>query len=390
MRTDTPEAFKERVIEMATRHRIPFPLAETDILLKKVEFLDENGSVILTTWGDGSNRSSRLFLADANGKGGGSHKFPLEPIRYQMARFYGYYWTDRPGLGVHPFIDASKVAVSARLTYFKDPGTDLQIIINEAWDNRDNLGIETKGVIRDAVNHVLRLLDRGEARIAELTEGSWHINQWLKKAVLLSFKLNDNVVVPGPGDSSWFDKVPSKFIHWNEANFRGAGFRAVPGAIVRHGAYIGPKVILMPSFVNIGAYVGEGTMIDTWATVGSCAQIGKNCHISGGAGIGGVLEPLQANPVIIGDNVFIGARSEIVEGVRVGDGAVIGMGVFIGASTKIVDRQTGETTTGEVPPYAVVVPGSLGGGNGKPALYCAVILKTVDAAKTSTNELLRD
>ncbi len=239
----------------------------------------------------------------------------------------------------------------------------------------------------------LRRLDRGEARVAEPDGAGWRVNQWLKKAVLLSFRLNDNVVMPGPGGANWFDKVPSKFTGWDEAAFRAAGFRAVPGAIVRHGAFVGRNAVLMPSFVNIGAWVGEGAMIDTWATVGSCAQIGAGVHISGGAGIGGVLEPLQADPVIIGDHAFIGARAEVAEGVRVGEGAVLSMGVYLGASTKIIDRATGEVHRGQVPPYAVVVPGSIGGGEGKPGLYCAVIVKTVDAqtrAKTGINELLRD
>lgn len=272
--------------------------------------------------------------------------------------------------------------------------TDLATTIDAAWEDRATLGFATEGAVREAVAEALNLLDRGEARVAEPTaEGGWQVNQWLKKAVLLSFRLNDNVVMEGPGGANWFDKVPSKFANWGEAAFREAGFRAVPGAIVRHGAHVAKGAILMPSFVNIGAYVGEGTMVDTWATVGSCAQIGKNVHLSGGAGIGGVLEPLQADPVIIGDGAFIGARSEVAEGVRVGEGAVLSMGVYLGASTKIVDRATGEIFQGEVPPYAVVVPGSLGGGEGKPSLYCAVIVKRVDAqtrAKTGINELLRD
>jgi 2,3,4,5-tetrahydropyridine-2-carboxylate N-succinyltransferase len=272
---------------------------------------------------------------------------------------------------------------------------DLKLVIEDAWEDRGAIGFNTGGDIRLAVDRALALLDAGEARVAEPDgEGGWQVNQWLKKAVLLSFRLNDMAAIAGgPGHSTWWDKVPSKFVGWSENSFRAAGFRAVPGAIVRHGAFIGKGAVLMPSFVNLGAYVGEGTMVDTWATVGSCAQIGKNVHISGGAGIGGVLEPLQAGPVIIEDGAFIGARSEVAEGVRVGEGAVLSMGVYLGASTKIVDRETGETFLGQVPPYAVVVPGSLGGGDGKPSLYCAVIVKRVDAqtrSKTSINELLRD
>ncbi len=273
--------------------------------------------------------------------------------------------------------------------------TDLSQTIDTAWDNRAELGFDTKGDVRDAVEAALTLLDRGEARVAEPDgQGGWRVNQWLKKAVLLSFRLNDNVVMGGgAGELPGFDKVPSKFAGWGEDAFRAAGFRAVPGSVVRRGAFVGKGAILMPSFVNIGAHVGEGTMVDTWATVGSCAQIGRNVHLSGGAGIGGVLEPLQADPVIIGDGAFIGARAEVAEGVRVGEGAVLSMGVYLGASTKIVDRETGEVMKGEVPPYAVVVPGTLGGGDGKPGLYCAVIVKRVDAqtrSKTSINELLRD
>ncbi|MEE8609841.1 MAG: 2,3,4,5-tetrahydropyridine-2,6-dicarboxylate N-succinyltransferase [Sphingomonas aquatilis] len=272
---------------------------------------------------------------------------------------------------------------------------DLQPIIDSAWEARADLGFGTMGDVRNAVDSALALLDAGTARVAEPDgNGGWRVNQWLKKAVLLSFRLNDNSLIDnGPGAGHWFDKVPSKFSGWSEAEFRAAGFRAVPGSIVRRGAYVAPGAILMPSFVNIGAYVGEGTMVDTWATVGSCAQIGKNVHLSGGAGIGGVLEPLQADPVIIGDGAFIGARAEVAEGVRVGEGAVLSMGVYLGASTKIVDRETGEVFKGEVPPYAVVVPGSTGGGDGKPSLYCAVIVKRVDAqtrSKTSINDLLRD
>ena len=273
--------------------------------------------------------------------------------------------------------------------------SDLQGTIEAAWDARDTISAETKGAVRDAVESALNQLDSGAARVAEPdSEGGWRVNQWLKKAVLLSFRLNDMAeIAGGPGGANWWDKVPSKFAGWGGGEFRQAGFRAVPGAIVRRGAFIGKGAVLMPSFVNLGAYVGEGAMIDTWATVGSCAQIGRNVHISGGAGIGGVLEPLQADPVIIGDGAFIGARSEVAEGVRVGEGAVLSMGVYLGASTKIVDRATGEIFRGEVPPYAVVVPGSLGGGDGKPALYCAVIVKRVDEqtrSKTSINELLRD
>ncbi len=266
----------------------------------------------------------------------------------------------------------------------------LAATIDAAWDARADLGIHTQGEVRDAVSEALALLDAGEARVAEPDgAGGWRVNQWLKKAVLLSFRLNDNRVMDGAGAPA-FDKVASKFAGWDEGRFRAAGFRAVPGCVVRQGAFVGAGAILMPSFVNIGAYVGEGTMVDTWATVGSCAQIGRNVHLSGGAGIGGVLEPLQADPVIIGDGAFIGARSEVAEGVRVGEGAVLSMGVYLGASTKIIDRATGEVFKGEVPPYAVVVPGSTGGNLG---LYCAVIVKRVDAqtrSKTSINDLLRD
>ena len=269
-----------------------------------------------------------------------------------------------------------------------------QRIIDDAWEARSEINAGTGGAVRDAVENTLVLLDAGEARVAEPAVAGWHVNQWLKKAVLLSFRLNENRLIPGPGDTHWFDKVPSKFDGWSDNRFRDAGFRAVPGAVVRRGAFIGRNAVLMPSFVNVGAYVGENTMVDTWATVGSCAQIGRNVHISGGAGIGGVLEPLQADPVIIGDGAFIGARSEVAEGVRVSEGAVLSMGVYLGKSTKIIDRSTGAVTMGEVPPYAVVVPGSIGGGgDGKPALYCAVIIKQVDEktrAKTSINELLRD
>ena len=272
--------------------------------------------------------------------------------------------------------------------------SDLQTKIDAAWEARDTLGFDTKGAVRDAVDEALNLLDAGTVRVAEPDGTGWKVNQWLKKAVLLSFRLNDNSLVEGgAGGAPAFDKVPSKFAGWGEAEFRSGGFRVVPGAVARRGSFIAKGAILMPSFVNIGAYVGEGTMVDTWATVGSCAQIGKGVHLSGGAGIGGVLEPLQADPVIIGDGAFIGARAEVAEGVRVGEGAVLSMGVYLGASTKIIDRATGDVTKGEVPPYAVVVPGSIGGGDGKPALYCAVIVKRVDAqtrSKTSINDLLRD
>ncbi len=273
-------------------------------------------------------------------------------------------------------------------------------VIDAAFDRRDEVGPTTQGDVRQAVEAALDLLDRGAARVAEKAGGGrWRVNQWLKKAVLLSFRLNDlSVFYGGPGRAVWWDKVPSKFDGWDAERFRAAGFRAVPGCVVRRSAYVAPGVVLMPSFVNLGAYVDRGSMIDTWATVGSCAQIGKNCHISGGAGIGGVLEPLQAEPVIVEDNCFIGARSEIAEGVIVREGAVLSMGVFIGASTKIVDRNSGEIFQGEVPPYAVVVPGSLPGkprpdGAPTPSLACAVIVKRVDEktrAKTSINELLRD
>lgn len=276
---------------------------------------------------------------------------------------------------------------------------DLKPVIERAFENRDQINAQTKGEVRDAVNEALNALDSGKARVAEKFQGTWEVHQWLKMAVLLSFRLNDmGLIAGGPGENTnWWDKVPSKFEGWGEKEFRAGGFRAVPGAIVRRSAFIGRDVVLMPSFVNLGAYVDEGTMVDTWVTVGSCAQIGKNCHLSGGVGIGGVLEPLQANPVIIEDNCFIGARSEVVEGVIVGEGAVLSMGVFISASTKIIDRATGEIHIGKVPPYAVVVPGSLPGkpnpdGAPSPSLYCCVIVKTVDAqtrAKTAINELLR-
>lgn len=267
-------------------------------------------------------------------------------------------------------------------------------IIDEAWETREALGPNTKGEVRDAVETVLADLDSGKRRVAEKSGDEWLVHQWLKKAVLLSFRLNAMKRISGaPGDASWWDKVDSKFAGWGEKEFQTAGFRAVPGAVVRRSAYIAKGVVLMPSFVNVGAYVGENTMIDTWATVGSCAQVGANCHISGGAGLGGVLEPLQAEPTIIEDNCFIGARSEVAEGVIVGEGSVLSMGVYLTATTKIVDRHTGEIFTGRVPPYSVVVSGSLGGGPDRPALYCAVIVKRVDArtrAKTSINDLLRD
>ena len=281
----------------------------------------------------------------------------------------------------------------------------LEQVIDTAFDNRDQINADTKGEVREAVNEALQLMDSGKARVAEPTGNhQWQVNQWLKKAVLLSFRLNDMAVIPSgtnypeSGEASWWDKVPSKFAGWGEAEFRDAGFRAVPGCVVRHSAHIAAGAVLMPSFVNLGAHVGSGTMVDTWATVGSCAQIGKNVHLSGGAGIGGVLEPLQAGPVIIEDDCFIGARSEVVEGVVVEQGAVLSMGVFIGASTKIVDRVTGEVHMGRVPAYSVVVPGTLPGkpladGSPGPSLSCAVIIKQVDEktrSKTSVNELLRD
>ena len=277
--------------------------------------------------------------------------------------------------------------------------SSLQTTIDTAWEARDDISFETQGEIRDAVEAALNLMDTGKARVAEKTDAGWQVNQWLKKAVLLSFRLNDMATIPGgPGGSSWFDKVPSKFEGMDDAAFRKAGFRAVPNCIVRRSAYIAPGVVLMPSFVNLGAYVDTGTMVDTWVTVGSCAQIGKDVHLSGGVGIGGVLEPLQADPVIIEDNCFIGARSEVVEGVIVETGSVLSMGVFISASTKIIDRATGEIFYGRVPAYSVVVPGSMPGkplpdGTPGPSLYCAVIVKRVDEqtrSKTSINDLLRD
>jgi 2,3,4,5-tetrahydropyridine-2-carboxylate N-succinyltransferase len=280
------------------------------------------------------------------------------------------------------------------------PHTELARTIDDAFEKRNDVGPTTKGVVRDAVETALDLLDRGAARVAERqSDGTWRVNQWLKKAVLLSFRLNDMTVIPGgPGKSVWWDKVASKFDGWTDARFREAGFRAVPNCVVRRSAYIAPGVVLMPSFVNLGAYVDQGTMIDTWATVGSCAQIGKNCHISGGTGIGGVLEPLQAGPVIIEDNCFVGARSEVAEGVILREGSVLSMGVFLGASTKIIDRETGDIFQGEVPAYSVVVPGTMPGrpmpdGLAGPGLSCAVIVKRVDErtrSKTSINELLRE
>jgi len=280
--------------------------------------------------------------------------------------------------------------------------SSLEKTIEAAFDNRDNVNTSTKGEVRDAVEAALELLDGGKARVAERgSDGAWKVNQWLKKAVLLSFRLNDmEVVKGGSGNSTWWDKVPSKFEGWGENQYRAAGFRAVPNCVVRRSAYIAKNVVLMPSFVNLGAFVDEGTMVDTWATVGSCAQIGKHVHLSGGVGIGGVLEPMQAGPTIIEDNCFIGARSEVVEGCIIREGSVLGMGVYIGKSTKIVDRATGEVMYGEVPPYSVVVAGSMPSGNatmanGQPAphLYCAVIVKRVDEktrSKTGINELLRD
>jgi 2,3,4,5-tetrahydropyridine-2,6-dicarboxylate N-succinyltransferase len=281
---------------------------------------------------------------------------------------------------------------------------DLQTAVETAWDGRDGINLATKGEVRDAVETALDLLDKGQVRVAEKKDGSWVVNQWLKKAVLLSFRLNDNHVIPFQKSGTYasrvhgYDKVELKYGDWTAEQFKAAGFRAVPGAIVRRSAYIAPGVVLLPSFVNLGAYVDSGTMVDTWATVGSCAQIGKNCHISGGAGIGGVLEPLQAGPVIIEDNCFIGARAEVAEGVHVGEGSVLSMGVYLGASTTIIDRATGEKHFGKVPPYSVVVSGSMAGKplpNGEPGphLYCAVIVKRVDEktrSKTSINELLRD
>jgi 2,3,4,5-tetrahydropyridine-2-carboxylate N-succinyltransferase len=282
--------------------------------------------------------------------------------------------------------------------------SDLEAVIDAAWDKRDSISPATKGKERDAIEAALDALDSGALRVAEKIDGAWTVRQWAKKAVLLSFRLYDMAPIPGGpedatrGPSPWFDKIPSKFAGWGDADFRKAGFRAVPNCVVRRSAYIAPGAVLMPSFVNLGAYVGKGTMVDTWTTVGSCAQIGANCHLSGGVGIGGVLEPLQAGPVIIEDNCFIGARSEVAEGVVVEEGSVLSMGVFLGASTKIVNRDTGEVLIGRVPAYSVVVPGTLPGkplpnGQPGPSLYCAVIVKRVDErtrSKTSINELLRD
>ena len=273
--------------------------------------------------------------------------------------------------------------------------SNLEKIINDAFEERDDINVNTAGDIRNAVDETLNKLDSGSLRVCEKINNEWQVNQWIKKAILLSFRLNDNEIIKA-SHATWFDKVESKTANWTKDDHLKAGFRYVPDAVVRKSAFIAKGVVLMPSFVNLGAYVDEGTMIDTWATVGSCAQIGKNCHISGGAGIGGVLEPLQANPVIIEDNCFIGARSEVAEGVIVGEGAVLSMGVFIGASTKIVDRSTGEIHMGKVPAYSVVVPGTLPGkkeGDINPSLYCAVIVKRVDEktrSKTSINDLLRD
>ena len=277
---------------------------------------------------------------------------------------------------------------------------DLAKTIDDAFEKRNDISPSTKGPVREAVEAALDLLDRGKARVAERGgNGAWTVNQWLKKAVLLSFRLRDNgPIIGAAGDSAWWDKVPTKFEGWDDERFKEAGFRAVPGSIVRRSAYIAPNVVLMPSFVNLGAYVDSGTMVDTWATVGSCAQIGKNCHLSGGTGIGGVLEPLQASPVIIEDNCFIGARAEVAEGVIVREGSVLAMGVYLGASTKIIDRATGEVFQGEVPAYSVVVSGTMpskpmANGQPSPSLYCAVIVKRVDEktrSKTSINELLRD
>jgi 2,3,4,5-tetrahydropyridine-2-carboxylate N-succinyltransferase len=278
-------------------------------------------------------------------------------------------------------------------------GQNLISAIDQAWEEAAQITPKTRGPVRKAVEEALDGLDTGRLRVAEKLNGVWYTHQWLKKAVLLSFRLHDSeMITGGPGKTGWFDKVPSKFSGWSEKQFRGAGFRAVPNCIVRRGAFIAPRVVLMPCFVNIGAHVGEGTMIDTWSTVGGCAQVGKNCHISGGAGLGGVIEPIGANPTIVEDNCFIGARSEVAEGAIIGEGSVLSMGVFIGGSTKVVDRATGEVTVGRVPPYSVVVPGSLPGkplstGGPGPSLACAVIVKRVDAktrAKTSVNELLRD
>ena len=272
---------------------------------------------------------------------------------------------------------------------------ELEKIINEAFENKQNISEKSDNKVLEAINKTIELTDSGEIRVAEKKNKDWVVNQWVKKAILLSFRVRPMTMSKGPY-TTWYDKVPGKSVSWNESDWKKAGYRHVPNGVVRKGSFIGKNVVLMPCFVNLGAYVDEGTMIDTWATVGSCAQIGKNCHISGGAGIGGVLEPLQANPVIIEDNCFVGARSEVAEGVIVGEGAVLSMGVFIGASTKIVDRDTGEIHMGKVPPYSVVVPGTLPGKKGgdiNPSLYCAVIVKKVDEktrSKTSINDLLRD
>ncbi|HEY5047245.1 MAG TPA: 2,3,4,5-tetrahydropyridine-2,6-dicarboxylate N-succinyltransferase [Rhizomicrobium sp.] len=272
--------------------------------------------------------------------------------------------------------------------------TELTCIVDDAWEARDSIGPATRGPVRDAVEEALAGLDAGHLRVAEKFDGEWHTHQWLKKAVLLSFRLNAMAAIGGgPGGAPWWDKVEAKFAGWTAEHFREAGLRAVPGAVVRRSAFIAKGVVLMPSFVNVGARIDENTMVDTWATIGSCAQIGKNCHISGGVGIGGVLEPLQAAPVIVEDDCFIGARSEIAEGVIVGEGSVIAMGVYLGQSTKIIDRDSGEIHYGRVPPFSVVVSGSLPQAADRPSLYCAVIVKRVDArtrAKTSINELLRD
>jgi 2,3,4,5-tetrahydropyridine-2-carboxylate N-succinyltransferase len=276
---------------------------------------------------------------------------------------------------------------------------DLEATIDAAWEARDGINSATKGKVRDAVEAAIAGLDDGTYRTAEKLGGEWVVNQWLKKAVLLSFRLYDSqpmdggAAFPGLGSAPWYDKVPLKTTGWDAKRFAKAGFRAVPGSIIRRGSYVAPSVVVMPAFVNLGAYVDSGTMVDTWATVGSCAQIGKNCHLSGGVGIGGVLEPLQANPVIVEDHCFIGARSEVVEGVIVGTGSVLSMGVFISANTRIVDRETGQIHVGRVPPYSVVHPGTMGGGPDRPARYCVIITKTVDErtrSKTSINELLRD
>ena len=276
--------------------------------------------------------------------------------------------------------------------------TELESSIDSIWEQREQLTDKTKIMAKNSVDEALKLLGEGKVRVAEKINGAWKVNAWLKKAVLLSFRMNDNAIISNaPGNSLWFDKVPMRFAGWKEAEFKAAGFRAVPGSIVRASAFVAPQVVLMPSFVNVGAYVDSGTMVDTWVTIGSCAQIGKNCHISGGVGIGGVLEPLQGSPVIIEDNCFVGARSEVAEGVIIEEGSVISMGVFLGASTKIIDRNTGEIFMGRVPAYSVVIPGTLPGknlpnGSPGPGLACAVIVKRVDEktrSKTSINELLR-